>query len=112
MRLDVRLMRAHVRSCVQSYLGDYRIRDFFLYKFNRHSKGERTNGVYFKKGERTIGSDHMKTLCIMHLYISIYYYITTITITIYIPYITINENNNTDVLFMLLAQIKWLTGLQ
>ena len=73
-------------------MGDYRIRDF-LYNFNRHSKEERTNGVHFKKGERTIGSDHMKTLCIICLYIYL---------------ITINENNNTDVglLFMLLAQIK------
>ena len=75
------------------YMGDYRIRDF-LYNYNRHSKGERTNGVHstdFKKGERTIGSDHMKTLCIICLYIYL---------------ITINENKNTDVLFMLLAQIK------
>ena len=86
-------MRSIVHICM--YMGDYRIRDF-LYNFNRHSKGERTNGVHFKKGERTIGSDHMKTLCIIRLYI---YLITT------------NENNNTDALFMLLAQMKWLAGL-
>ena len=92
-------MRAHVRPCVRSYIcmymGDYRIRDF-LYNFNRHSKGERTNGVHFKKGERTIDPDHMKTLYIIRSYIYL---------------ITINENNNTDVLFMPLAQIKRLAGL-
>ena len=71
------------------YTGDYRIR-LFLYNFNRHSKGERPNGFHFQKGERTIGSDYMKTLCIIRLYIY--------------P-ITIKENN-TDVLFMLLTQIK------
>ena len=48
-------MRSIVHICM--YMGDYRIRDF-LYNFNRHSKGE-----------RTIGSDHMKTLCIIRLYI-------------------------------------------
>ena len=31
---------------------------------------------------------------------------------LYIYHITIHENNNTDVLFMLLAQIKRLAGLQ
>ena len=90
--------RTSNETYAQSYIGDYRIRDF-LYNFNRHSKGERTNGVHYKKWERTIGSDHMKTLCITSM-------------RLYIYLITINENNNTNVLFMLLAQTKRLTGLQ
>ena len=68
---------------ISMYMGDYRIRDF-LYNFNRHSKGERTNGVHYEKGERTIGSDHMKTLCIIRSYIYLISYYKSSSVCLFV----------------------------